>query len=165
MLASPHTAPKLMQLSQAELLGFHYHHRCGVGDIHAYLYDGGGDQHIQFAAAELLHDSLFLFWLEAAVEQADGAVGKFALAEPGVSGDDACFCSAGTSSAGAAARRAALHQLPFGHFDGFGGVNGRTHHIGLATCGNLVFDCLPHVFGFCALPLCDYRRASRGELV
>ena len=48
-------AAELVQLGDAEPVGVHDHHGGGVGDVHADLDDGGGDQDVHLARGEAAH--------------------------------------------------------------------------------------------------------------
>ena len=77
MVTAADASPELVELGEAEALGAFDHHDGGVGDIDADFDDGGGDQDVELAIAEGVHDGGLGFVLEAAVEEAD------ALGEPG----------------------------------------------------------------------------------
>src|SRR6266478_642571 len=59
-----------MELGDAETLGVLDDHYRGVGDVDADFDDGGGDEDLDFVFAELLHDFVFLFAGEPAMQEA-----------------------------------------------------------------------------------------------
>ena len=67
--ASPHPAPQLVQLGDAEPVGVEDHHHRGVGDVDADLDHGGGHEHVETAIAEEPHRLLLLRRRDPAVEQ------------------------------------------------------------------------------------------------
>src|SRR5713101_2683308 len=72
--AAANASAKLMQLRQAEALGMLDDHYGGVGNID---FDyGGGDEDLDFIFVEALHDVVFFFAGETAVQQAEAQLGK-----------------------------------------------------------------------------------------
>ncbi len=70
-LTATDSAAKLVKLGEAEAVGVLDDHDGGIRDIDADFDDGGSDENLDFVAAELLHDGVFFFGFEAAVEKAD----------------------------------------------------------------------------------------------
>jgi len=56
-------------------------HDGSVGDVHADLDDGGGDEDVDLAAGELAHGGLFFGRRKAAVKEAEAETGESACAE------------------------------------------------------------------------------------
>src|SRR5258708_696909 len=74
--AAANASAKLMQLRQAEALGMLDDHYGGVGNIDADFDYGGGDEDLDFIFVEALHDIVFFFAGETAVQQAEAQLGK-----------------------------------------------------------------------------------------
>ncbi len=66
--AAADASAELMELGKAEALGVLDDHYGGVGNIDADFDDSGGDENLDFVFAELLHDFVFFFAGEAAVQ-------------------------------------------------------------------------------------------------
>ena len=79
MGAAADAAAELVELGEAEALGFEDDHDGGVGNVDADFDDAGGDEGVEFAGAEAAHDVFFFVRLEPAVEQADGVGGQLFL--------------------------------------------------------------------------------------
>ena len=59
MASSAHPAPKLVELGETKAVcAVDQHHR-GVGNVDSDLHNCGGDQYVEIAVLELLHDLLF----------------------------------------------------------------------------------------------------------
>ena len=69
--AAADASAQLVKLGEAETLGMFDDHDGGVGNVDANFDDGGGDEDLHFIAAETLHDIVFFFAGEAAVQQAN----------------------------------------------------------------------------------------------
>jgi len=65
-----------MELRETEPLGVLDHHDRGVGDVDTYFHDRGGDENLHFVFAETLHDFIFFFAGEAAMQEAEAQFGK-----------------------------------------------------------------------------------------
>ena len=70
-----------MELGKAETVGMlDDHHGC-VGNVHANFDYRGGDEDLDFVAAELLHYGVFLVVLQAAVKQTNAQFGEYILGQ------------------------------------------------------------------------------------
>lgn len=74
--AASDAAAELMQLSESELLGILDHHDGGIGDIHTDLDDTGGEEDLDGAGPEVLHDPFLGVGGQLAVEQSDRMWGE-----------------------------------------------------------------------------------------
>ena len=93
-LAAADAAAQLVQLREAEAVGFVDDHHRGVGNVDADLDDGCRHQHVDLAAAELPHGDVLFCGGEATVEKAaaeavEGAVAEFFERVNG--GAEGCF--------------------------------------------------------------------------
>jgi len=68
--AAADASAELMKLGEAETFGVLDDHYGGVGDVDADFHDGGGNQDLDFIFAEALHDIVFFFAGEAAMQEA-----------------------------------------------------------------------------------------------
>ncbi len=69
--AAADASAELVKLGEAEAFGVLDDHGGGVGDVDADFDDRGGDEDLRFVFAEALHDVVFFFAGEAAVEEAE----------------------------------------------------------------------------------------------
>ena len=74
--AAADASAELVELREAEAFGVFDDHDGGVGDVDADFDDRGGDEDLRFVFAEALHDVVFFFAGEAAVEEADFQFGE-----------------------------------------------------------------------------------------
>ncbi|CDB43351.1 unknown [Firmicutes bacterium CAG:240] len=68
-----------MQLAQAEAVGIFDYHKRRVRHVHADLDDRGGNKDIDIPCNEALHNFIFLFGLELAVDAGDFEIGEILL--------------------------------------------------------------------------------------
>ena len=80
--AAADASAELVKLGQAEAFGMLDDHGGGVGDVDADFDDGGGDEDLDFVFAEALHDVVFFFAGEAAVEEPEFQFRKDIFREP-----------------------------------------------------------------------------------
>lgn len=71
MLTASDAAAELVNLSHAETLGVVEDEEICIWDIDADLDDGGGDEYLEFAASEILHDCVLFLGAELAMDKAD----------------------------------------------------------------------------------------------
>ncbi len=76
ILAAPHPATELVQLSQAEAISPFDQHDRGVGHVNAHLHHGRGNQDVQLPLPEGVHDYVFLVGAQATVQQAQAQIGE-----------------------------------------------------------------------------------------
>lgn len=74
-VGSPDTAPKLVELGEAELVGIFDDEGVGVGDIESGFDDGGADEDIDFALDESDHDRFEFFLVHLSVTDGDTGLG------------------------------------------------------------------------------------------
>ena len=80
MLAAADASPKLVQLADAEAVGVDHDHHRRIRYIHADLDDGGADEHIDLARAELAHHGVLFVAGQPTVHQAEAQPGKLPAA-------------------------------------------------------------------------------------
>jgi len=68
-----------MQLGKPKAVGIFYDHQRGVRIVHADFNNGGGNEHLRFAANKALHDCIFFRRAHFAVQKADCQIGTCRL--------------------------------------------------------------------------------------
>ena len=97
--AASDAAAQLVELREAEALGVFDDHQSGVGNVHADFDHGGGDEDLDFVAAELFHHGVFFVVFQAPVQQTDAKFGKTCFARrsySAVAAFSSCFDSSMT---------------------------------------------------------------------
>ena len=79
VLAAADAAAQLVQLAQAEAVGIFDYHKRRVRHVHADLDDRGGNKDVDIPCNEALHNFIFLFGLELAVDAGDFEIGEILL--------------------------------------------------------------------------------------
>ena len=79
LVASPHTATHLVEVTQSEVLGLVDDNGIGIGDINTTFYDGGGKQHIVIIIDEIQYDLLQFGRFHLAMTDGNTAVGNMTL--------------------------------------------------------------------------------------
>ena len=123
MLGSTYASAKLVKLRQAKTLGMLDDHDGSLGDIDADFDHGRSDKHFQLARRERAHHAVFVFGLQASVDEADDVGAKKLREKLGARG-----CSRKVNR--------------FGFFDQW------AYPINLRALGDLALDAADDVFQF-----------------
>ena len=81
VLASTDSTTKLMELGDPEPIGVEDHHDGGVRDVDTDLDHGGGDEHVEVAGPEVIHDRRLLRRRDPTMEQPESQVRQFGCLE------------------------------------------------------------------------------------
>ena len=84
VLAAPDAAAQLVQLAQTETVGIFDYHKRRIRHVHADLNHRGGNKDIYISSNEALHNVIFLFGLELAVDAGHFEIGEIFLKLGGV---------------------------------------------------------------------------------